>query len=255
LSLARTVLIAPVGYYENRLWASIFRSGAEKVYLVKSEGPLKKITDYLADSLRSKLGPCAQVIDLETADFSNLSSVYKTFVKIVARELSTTENTKVIIDITSTTKEAAIAATLISQLFDVTISYVPRKEKLKWIASYRSPEAFLEEKKVDREDQGAGYLQYRIKASPLGDDEITALKTVHMKDFDSMNDLINYIGEVKKSPTDSAFQKYWSRVIHRLRDRGLLETVGETKAKQVRLTEIGSGLIEGIVKIKESEQT
>jgi hypothetical protein len=245
------VLIAPIGYYQNRLAKSILRSAADKVYLIKAEGPelLKKYTADVADEFKKRYGKMLTINDEESADFQNAMKVYKVFAKIIETEKLVDLNSEFIIDSTSTTMPGHIAASLIAQLYDLKISYVYPQEKLSRLNSLRMDD-FLRETEVERLDPGGEYLQYKLKTAPFGEEETMILERMSQKEYDSIRSLVSAIGREAQRVSPGATKKYWGRIVHELQDLGLVELSGERR-KSPRLTGRGQKLVEGIMKARE----
>jgi hypothetical protein len=240
--------LAPVGYYESRLAKSILKSAADKVYLIRAEAPkvLKEYTAKVVDEFKEKFGKMLIIDGEESADFLDAMEVYKVYSKIIEAEKLIDPNTEFIIDVTSTTKEGTIAATLIAQLYNIKISYTFPQKKLSWLNSPNMDmEKFKTETEIERLDPGGKYLQYNLKALPLGEEEIMILEKMAQKEYDSIRSLVNAIGKEAQRATPGATKKYWGRIVRELQDIGLVELSGE-RYKRPTLSERGRKLVEGI---------
>lgn len=148
-------------------------------------------------------------------------------------------------DVTSGTKEAAIAASLLGELYDITISYVPPKAKLEKMKG-RDLKEQIDMIKSEAEDPGQEPLYYRVPYSPLEKDEVLFLNKAYQKDYKSIADVVEEVARETKKKITPAFRRYWTRVASKLESAGLIETVSvNKKAKRPSLTIAGKGLIRG----------
>lgn len=252
--MPRYVLVAPVGWYEKRLLASIYRSGADRIYLIRGKnGPYEAITTTVAERLRNALPPSLDVNIGEIADFRVYTDVLQTFTKIIERERKVDKRTKIILDITSSTKDGVIAATLIARLYDVSISYIPRGETEEWTRKLgeRDPVEILDDVlKEDVNDPGGKYIRYKITSTPiLKETWVVALQVLYESGGSPMRKLVRRIvkktGEKKKM---GASQRYWGRVFHELKDELFVELSRVNRQIFVELSDVGKAFIEGILR-------
>ena len=254
--MTRCVLIAPVGWYEKRLLTSIYRSGADKIYLIIGKnGPYETITTKVAERLREALPPSLDVSADEIADFRVYTDVLKTFAKIIEMERKADKKARIIVDITSSTKDGAIAASLVARLYDVSISYIPRGEKEKWIRKLgeKDPDEILKTLlKDDVDDPGGKYIRYKITSTPILKEKwMAALEVLYENGSSPMRKLVKKIikktGESKKM---AASQRYWGRVFHDLEDELFVELHRVNRHTCVELTDVGKAFTEGVLKGK-----
>lgn len=251
--MVNTVLIAPVGIYETRVWKSILRSGAEKIYLIKGKGPYAKATTRLSSSLKSKLVKYLmlqenQINDEEIVDFTNFREIYRTFSKIIELERHENKGVNVIIDISSTTKEATLVCSLLSFLYDINISFVPPAKK----ASESVIQKRLERDQEDS-DEGKEYMIIKMRSGKgLSSDEIRALEKAYShRGYESMVDFIKDMAkEDQKNGFDSKYKRHWIRILHALEDKGLIRIYEMGITKSFNLTDAGEGILEGVQKAR-----
>lgn len=250
--MARTVLIAPVGWYEKRLLSSIYKSAADKIYLIRGKnGPYEAITNSVAQRLKKTLPPSLDVNIEEMVDFRVYTDILSTFTKIIEIERKVDKQTKIIVDVTSSTKDGVIAASLIARLYDVNLSYIPRGEVEEWATQLgkKPPEEILDEDlKEDVNDPGGKYIQYRVISVPIFEERwIIPLRKLYEGGGLPMRKLVKKIvketGEKRKI---SASNRYWGRVLHRLKDELLVEMSKVNKETFVKLSDVGRSLVEGM---------
>lgn len=255
--LANKVLIAPVGIYERRLWKSIVYVGAQRIYLItEAKEPYKRLSTEIAGKFKKDLQTYLVLSEkdiriIEGIDFTNFEEVYEIFTRIIEEEKSN----KVILDVTSTTKEATIAASLLSQLYDVRISRVPPKSKISPEMSPEEQEARFKVSEFDRQDGGGEYIQTSIGVwrGFYKDEKCALAKILEHNGYDSMTEFIRDISvEGGKDPKDAAYKKSWTRVIRLLEKKGLLELIGVPGRRRmgIRLTPAGKGVAKGVRETK-----
>ena len=252
--MPRTVLIAPVGWYLNRLLTSIYRAGADQTYLIKGKANEEKtseiyakVTERVSQKVIEKLPlNVRQHIAIEEADFYDFRDVYKTFVKIINMERMRYPKSKVIIDVTSTTKIGDLAAAMVGKIYDVTISYVFPKAKRKF-EEPKDVEALLKEWKSEVDDPGGRYFKYDITPLLIEEQWVDVLQVVYDHPHEPIGRLIGRIEErIKTRKSTSASRRYWGRVLDKLQSRGLVEFTRERKEVTVSTTDAGLALVEGI---------
>ena len=248
VELPHVVLVAPVGWYRKRLERSILKSQADKVYLVGESRPglEQNITSHIAGQLREKFS-AVDIDSDETANFHNFADVYKVFTKIVQLEKLLDNSSEILLDITSATKEGAIAASLTSQVFDVHISYVPPSDK-KLRSKSKDVEEMLESMRDEVEDQGGGYLRYKVRPVSTDEDSLIAMKSIYRHQGETMGGIIERIQrEVgTRGVSKEGSYKYWNRVLRALSEQELVE-VRQEDGVRVSLSETGGPFMSGMI--------
>ena len=258
MSLAKTVLIAPVGYYEKRLHSAIFQASPQRVYLLKSTGVLAGVTDYVADSIKTTIPLSVEVDDSIRVDYNDIEKIDETLVMLVRRERKMDRTSRIVVDVTSATKDFLLAATQLSQVYNLQVSYVPASKKFEWMEAIESPQKFLEREpiKAEREDPGGNLGRYSFSPSNLGKDDYRVLSQLSKKaEYPSVYSLSQDLTRQTKrgARQNTSSLRYWSRLIHRLEDTGLIdvEEYQDTQEKRVRLSSAGRGIVGGLVKAGE----
>jgi hypothetical protein len=236
-------MIAPVGYYEERLLSSIVSVGPEKLYLIKSTGDYSRVTDIVVDSLIKRLPQYMNKDVVSRINFTDISKIYECFVKIIIKEMEIGD-VDLFIDVTSAPRLSTFAATHLGQLFDITITYTgsaldPTKIK--------NANKFLDERQSARDNKGIKPLHYKTHFRSIEEDEMKLLLLIRRQDYDSINELIADSEGVRKGKITIAKQRYWSRIINRLESYQLIELREiNGKKKRVCITPIGRGLSLGL---------
>lgn len=247
--MSKTLLIASVGWYERRLLKAIGKSGADQIYLIRGgDGKIGDVTTEFAKRIKQRLIHMDINID-EKADFDDHTNVYGVYVKIIEKTLQEDKDARIIIDITSTTKDGALAAFLVGKLYDIEISYVPELRKFTWMENMETKDimARFDEEGVAA-DPGKEYRVYKLKSFNIPGPWKTALVTIGELNNLGMGEAIDKVakklGEKRRRP---AYQRYWGRVFHKLQDEGLVEIGKEdTGAVVMKLSEIGKAYIHGL---------
>jgi len=250
----KKVLIAPVGAYKKRVWRAIVESGAKQVYLIKErKNGWKQVTErYVSEFSRKVREDLFSECDCsESADFTDCEDICRVFVKIIEKERVIQNNmVSFLIDITSTTKEGALIAGTVAQLYGANIVYVPGKTKKEKTLSEIEQE-FLSE----AEDEGEPMREIKLprpvrKAKPISILETKILERVLKGEGSEIRirDIIKTLSK-EKSPTvkdPESFSKKCHRYTQILCDRGLVEINGVGRSKRLVLTELGRGVAKGI---------
>jgi len=251
-----SVLILPVGLYHRRVWKSLIRSGAQKIFLLTGKGPYKDATTDFAKrieaDIRAYLMPKnpKTAVKIKEVDFSNPKEIYRTYARIIQSERKEDKDTRIIIDVSSTPMEGALASTLLGELYTADISYVPPKlKRTDEIVARR-----IKELTEEQEDEGEEPIVVEVgRWQGLEPDEVQALRKIYDnggRAYGSMTEFIRSIAEdekPKRDPADLAYKRAWIRVIHRLQEKGLVRILDtEGPAKPFRITEAGEGVLEGI---------
>jgi len=246
--MAKTVLIASVGWYERRLLKAIGKSGADQIYLIRGkDGKIAEVTTEFAKRIQQRLIHMDINIDKE-ADFDDHVSVYAVYINIIEKTLKEDKNARIIIDITSTTKDGAVAAFLIGEVYDVEISYVPELRKFTWMQKMEVKEIVARFDKDVAIDPGKEYRTYKLKSLNIPEPWKIALMTVGELENLGMGEAIDAVAKrVGERRRRAAYQRYWGRVFHKLQDQGLVE-IGKEEAGAVILTlsEIGEAFVKGL---------
>ena len=249
--LANKVLVAPVGIYQQRVWKSIVRSGADKIYLISDSKPEYSITKTIADTLEKEITTklMAEVLQKE-ADFSKLEDIYRVFIGIIERERAENPDVKMILDVTSTTKEATIIASNLASPYKITISYVPGKGKI-------SKEIVEKRYQLEKDDLG-GEIQEILPAlsmpegSALSKEEAKVLYKIAKKHYESFNELIEELSEEEGIHSVSdAYKKRLLRTAQDLEGKRLIKSEERGRVKLVELTEEGKGIVKGLIEANE----
>lgn len=246
--MSKILLIASVGWYERRLLKAIGKSGADQIYLIRGRGgKIGDVTTQFARRIKQRLIHMDINIDKE-ADFDDHTSVYSTYVQIIEKTLKEDKNARIIIDITSTTKDGALAAFLVGKMYDISISYVPELRKFTWMENMDTMDIIARFDKDVAQDPGKEYRTYNLKSLNVPETWKTALMTIGESENVGMGDAIDKVakkvGEKRRRP---AYQRYWGRVLHKLQDEGLIEIGKEdTGDVVVRLSDLGKAFVSGL---------
>lgn len=243
--MTRKVLIAPVGYYEERLFSSIMSIGPDTVYLLKGDDAYKKVTEIIVKSLNNRLPKYVKINDERKVNFSDVVDIYKNFVEIIKLEENKDDNVQIFVDVTSAPRLSTFAATHLGQLFNIVITYTGSQVNLTPIDD---ADDFLAKKQDARKDHGIKPRQYKTHYRSLDVDEKNLLLTlVSNKKFNSINELMCILEKTKKEKITSKRQKHWSRIINRLETYQILETIElDGNKKSVSLTDVGMGISKGL---------
>lgn len=251
--LARKTLIAPVGIYQERVWKSIIRSGADKVYLITDSKEEYEITKKVADELASRTKKLLMADPtIVSADLSDIKDIYRTFIYIVEKERVRDPSVEIILDTTAATKKAWHVASNIASAYGCLVSYVPGKKKMS--------KALIEERyEVEKDDPG-GEVEVLLPAlsiptgNPLSDEEIKVLWKLKNKTYGSVIELIEELAkEEQLDKLNDAYEKRILRIVRDLETKRLL--IGEketTRTKRVRLTREGEGIAQGLIEANEA---
>jgi len=248
-NMPKVLLIASVGWYERRLLKAIGKSGADQVYLIRGKGgKIGDVTTEFAKRIKQRLIHMDINID-EVADFDDHTSIFSVYVKIIEKTLKENKNTRIVVDITSTTKDGALAAFLIGKLYDIEISYVPELRKFTWMENMDTKDVVTRFDKDVARDPGKEYRLYKLKSLNVPETWKTALVTLGRLNNVGMGEAIDKVakevGERRRRP---AYQRYWGRVFHKLQDEGFVEIARVDIGTVVRLSEVGKAFVDGFSK-------
>lgn len=247
--MASKVLIVPAGLYEKRVWKTIVRSGADKIYLIYDSKPEYKITKEIADKLARQIkGTLMAKVISKKADFSNIEDIYRVFVYLIEKERLENPFIDITLDTTSTTKEAWHVASNLANAYGCSISYVPGISKI-------SEGAVKKRYELEKDDPGGKHKlllpTLSIPAvSPLTEDEIRVLNKVVSKSYGSVSELIEDLAkENGASSIDDAYRKRIMRVVRGLEEKRLIMTEERGRTKTMWLTVEGKGIAKGLADV------
>jgi len=250
--LGPSVFIAPVTTYEGRVWKSLVRSGADKIYLIKEKREsFKEAADEITKSLKQNATKYLMIsgnnIDISReVDLSKPEETYEAFTEIIEREKS--REGKILIDVTSATMEASVTALSLAKLYgNVEVWYTPPSESISKEAIKKRVEIL----KAEKTDLGGEPIRMdKFPSGKLISDEIRALLKIN--EHGSYNSIVEFANELGvgtgKKDTKDARQRYWTRLINELEEKGLVEIGISGRASSIKLTNIGLGVSKGILK-------
>jgi len=178
----------------------------------------------------------------------SFENVFSTFYKILKKEVDIYQR-GVLIDATSTTKEAYGATVTIALMFrNVRLYIVPPKER-GWYVPTPQDKNFQEWFRKTRSIQGMQpqeiYLPGQRLRQPVKDEIIVLLKLYeHQGTSDKMIDIIKWC---RRDPNDPVIKNKFSRIISRLENKGFVEKETTNRSKKVSLTRFGQILTEAII--------
>jgi hypothetical protein len=128
------VHIVPIGPEEDRAVLPLIRLSAQKVYLVVEKDPhpvLKRFKEKIAQRIQNETGIRAEniILDEYYGHWNDFSSIVSKFAEIVKREQEA--GNKVLINISSGSKFASIAGTLVALLYDAEAYYAQAEKYLR----------------------------------------------------------------------------------------------------------------------------
>ncbi len=180
----------------------------------------------------------------------SFESVFCTFYRILKKEIDRYRR-RVLVDATSTTKEAYGATVTIALMFKNVRIYIVPAEERGWYVPSPEDEGFKEWFAKTRNIRGISPQEIYLPGQRLeqpNKDEITVLSKLHEhQDFsDSVTSIIKWC---KDNPKDPVVKNYYSRLIRRLEEKGFLERLQSSKkGKEVYLTRFGKIFSEAIKK-------
>lgn len=175
------------------------------------------------------------------------SDVFSTLYSIIRFEVMDMER-RVLIDTTSTTKEAYGAAVTCALMFsDVTLYVVPPAERGWYIPEPSMPEYeewFSKVRNVNGLDPQEIFLPgYRLENPKEDEERIVSILLAHGGVSDSIRSIIEWCGE---NPENAAVKNKYSRLIDGLVRKGLVREIPQAKVKRVELTPFGKILALGL---------
>ncbi|MEM2509539.1 MAG: DUF6293 family protein [Candidatus Methanomethylicia archaeon] len=173
--------------------------------------------------------------------------VFSTLYSIIRFEVVDMER-KVLIDTTSTTKEAYGAAVTCALMFsDVTLYIVPPAERGWYIPEPGMPEYeewFNKVRSINGLEPQEIFLPgYRLENPKEDEEKIISLLLNHGGISDSIRSIIEWCNE---NPESAAVKNKYSRLIDSLVRKGLVKEVPQAKVKRVELTPFGKILALGL---------
>ncbi len=173
--------------------------------------------------------------------------VFSTLYSIIRFEVVDMER-KVLIDTTSTTKEAYGAAVTCALMFsDVTLYIVPPAERGWYIPEPGMPEYeewFNKVRSINGLEPQEIFLPgYRLENPKEDEEKIISLLLNHGGISDSIRSIIEWCNE---NPENAAVKNKYSRLIDSLVRKGLVKEVPQAKVKRVELTPFGKILALGL---------
>lgn len=175
------------------------------------------------------------------------SDVFSILYSIIRFEVQDMER-KVLIDTTSTTKEAYGAAVTCALMFpDVTLYVVPPTERGWYIPEPGAPgyeEWFSKVRSVGGLEPQEIFLPgYRLENPREDEERIVSVLLAHGGASGSIRSIIEWCGE---NPESAAVKNKYSRLIDGLVKKGLVKEIPQTKVKRVELTPFGKILALGL---------
>lgn len=205
------------------------------------------VSDLKESFARDKIQPV--VVGYNPQSFEN---VFCVFYGILGREVDRFRR-HVLVDVTSTTKEAYGATITIALMFhNVRVYIVPPNERGWYVPSPQDKgfkEWFSKTRSVGGLDPQEIYLPGQRLIQPNGD-EVKVLSKLH--DHQGFSDtLMSIIKWCRSDPEDPVVKNRFSRIVKRLEDKGFVETSSVSRGKEVRLTHFGKIFSEAIKRSKE----
>jgi hypothetical protein len=247
--MVQKVVIAPVGIYEERVWKSILRSGAQKVYLIYDKKPEYEITRRVAKDLAERVVKTLMIEAIELgADFADLEDIYRVLIFAIEKERRENPFVEIVLDTTASTKKGWHAAANIANAYGYVISYVPGRKKV-------SKNIVEKRYQLEKDDLGdeVEILQPALSIpsrSPLSEDEIAVLCKLKSKMYSSITQLIDDIVKERGTLKDNSVEKRFLRVVRDLEEKKLLiSEKGNGRTKSIQLTREGRGVATGLSEI------
>ena len=249
--MTRRVLLIPVGVYQERVWKSIVRSGAQRIYLLWDSKPEYSVTEDVADGLEKRVKDTlmAEVIK-NKADFSDVEDIYRIFTYVIEIERGEDPFVEILLDTTSTTKEAWHVASNLADAYGYPIVYVPGMLKI-------SEKIVRRRYELEKDDPG-GEVQVFLPTlsmptgNPLNESESMVLCKIGEKTYDSVSGLIQELAKNEgMTQVDDAYEKRFLRVVRDLEEKRLLiGAKANGRTKSIQLTKEGRGIARGLTDSK-----
>jgi len=247
----KRVLIIPVGIYQERVWKSIVRSGAQRIHLIWDSKPEYSITEKVAKELRKRVSETLMAGVIESnADFSDVEDIYRVLICSIERERSEDPFVEIALDTTSTTKEAWHVISNLADAYGYAISYVPGIQKM-------SEETVRKRYGLEKDDSG-GEVEIFLPTlsmptgNPLSDSEASVLCKIGGRTYNSVTDLIEELAkEAGLDKVIDAYEKKFLRVVRDLEEKRLLiGAKANGRTKSIQLTREGRGIAKGLSEAK-----
>lgn len=243
---SQKVFIAPVGYEEKKLRKALVKSGVERFYLIKEKKPgYNEIAQEIIDSFVEEFGYVWGKENFNTgfeADFLDMEDTLAVLTKAIEIERLRNEGVDITIDLSSTTKIALIAASLLNRLYGVGISWV--SDNLNYLLSGEF---------TPRTDPGGDYKSVKGPKKRLDEKGRSALikilqhgKYKRLKDF--ATDMAKERG---MEDYDVALHKACGRLLYKLSRQNLVDISEDGSKKVIDLTKFGRGIARGIQEARE----
>jgi hypothetical protein len=228
---------------------SIYRSiGADCVYLIRGVGgKIAEVTAEFAKRIKQRLVHM-DINIAEEADFDDHTSVLSAYVRIIEKVLGEDKDALIIIDITSTTKDGALAAFLVGKLYDIEISHVPELRKFGWMEDMETKDVVARFDRDVSKDPGKEYRSYKLKSLDFPENWKIALITIDQCEEIGMGEAIDKVGKaLGEKRRRAAYQRYWGRVLHRLQDEGFIQIAKSDEGiVMVKISNIGKAFVSGL---------
>ena len=241
-----TIIVCMVGYDYQRILDGIDRW--------KTEGPIEQVY-LLHDRKKDKYGLISQrnvkdlmqtlrkrKLNIITIGYNPQSyeDTFSALYGILKREVDE-KNRRVLIDSTSTTKDAYGATVTISLMFkDVQVYIVPPKERGYYVPSLKNSEFeewFSKIRSVPGLPPQEIYLPgYRLEQPSGEDKQVLQELEKHGGTSDSIKTIIEWC---HKDSTDPVTKNRFSRVINRLFQKRLVDKESDDKKMRISLTKFG----------------
>lgn len=246
--MTKKVLVIPVGIYQERAWKSIVRSGAQRIYLITDSKPEYSVTKNVAQLLGTRIDETlmADVVRME-ADFSDIEDIYRVLIHTIEKERSEDPFVEILLDTTSSTKEAWHVASNLADAYGYVVSYVPGVQKI-------SEEIVQKRYEMEKDDPGGEVVIFLPTLSmptgnPLSDSEVSVLCRIRGKTYNSVSELIEELAKQEGlDRVDDSYEKRFLRVVRSLEEKRLLVGLkGNGRTKSVQLTKEGKGIAKGLI--------
>lgn len=241
-------MIVPVGLYQERVWRSITRSGANRIYMLLDSKPEYIAEDMVYRELEGRIKqmglPDINVIKKQ-ADLTSFEDIYRVYTEIIVKERTLDSTVKLVLDVTSCPREVTLVVPSLATTYGTEVTFVPGKEKV-------TKPAVDDQYRHQKDDSGGDYKEFTPGQTELSVDEIAIMSKYYQqaisgRRYNSVNDVIKEIGEARgKRILPDAEKKRYLRVVRELESRRLLTSSSVGRTKTIDLTEIGRGLIRGI---------
>jgi hypothetical protein len=254
------VLIAPVGWYENRLFKSLWKNGPDVAYLITEsrDGRIKKITEAIEKSLEKKLKEAKEVesvvVHTKSANGLDIADMARTFVEIIETERSNDGSCQIVLDVTSGTKEAALAAARVGSFYEVTVSYVPPATKLDSIEKTEDLASAMKKIKGETLDPGGALVEFSPKASSLPPEWISALGQIQRMNSPLRSEIIkSLIADMPENEKATRY-RYWARVLAAMEKDRLIRAENGVHKDKIIIADDYMWLAQGLAKVMPQAQ-